>query len=168
MVEEACGLRLHLSRRSTTGYKGVVYIPEYRGTGTPMSKPYLVIGPRHERTVGGGGSSHNNRVYLGSYKTAVEGAVAFAQYVARGRARPAAHDLVSEAYGVKLHLSHRSSSGYEGVREHLPYEGYGGGRALPCCRTYAGRQDGPNDRLFRDGPRGGGRLCQIRPVAARV
>ena len=148
MVEEACGLRLHLSRRSTTGYKGVVYIPEYRGTGTPMSKPYLVIGPRHERIVGGGGSSHNNRVYLGSYKTAVEGAVAFAQYVARGRARPAAHDLVSEAYGVKLHLSHRSSSGYEGVREHLPYEGYVGVARYRAVAPMRGGKMGPTIGYF--------------------
>jgi len=64
VVEEAEGLRLHLSSTSNSGYRGVTY---YNG----KPKPYLA------RYYQGG----NNHLYLGMFSTAVEAAVSYARHV---------------------------------------------------------------------------------------
>ena len=66
-VEEAEGLRLHLSSKSITGYRGVTY---YNG----KAKPYLA---RYYQ----GGNNTNNFLYLGCFATAVEAAVSYARHV---------------------------------------------------------------------------------------
>ena len=65
VVREAEGLQLHLSARSSTGYRGVSY--DARKTGL-QAKAYLA-------------KTGKARVYLGSFATAVEAAVCFARYM---------------------------------------------------------------------------------------
>ena len=60
MVEEAEGLRLHLSSKSSTGYKGVSYAP------LAALKPYSCKASRTSE-------------YLGTFATAVEAAVCYAR-----------------------------------------------------------------------------------------
>ncbi|EOD31629.1 Hypothetical protein EMIHUDRAFT_231600 [Emiliania huxleyi CCMP1516] len=91
-VAEAEGLRLHLSS-SSTGYLAV-----YEQSGRFQAQ-HRVDG-RH--------------VYVGLFDTAVEAAVAYAKAV--GEYQPPT--VATEAEGLRLHLSSRSSTGYRGVYEH--------------------------------------------------
>ncbi len=87
-------------------------------------KPYQAFGPRDAET--------GVKPCLGGYRTAVDAAVAYAHYVrvlreteatAAGGGADATHPCFSvpaEADGMKLHLSHRSQTGYEGVRRFQP------------------------------------------------
>lgn len=86
----ADGLRLHLSNRSDTGYRGV----------------YATVG---ESLMPEGFKAQYNHNYLGNYDTAVEAAVAYAQHVGE------APDVAAEAEGVSLHLSGRNTTGYLNV-----------------------------------------------------
>eukprot|EP00900_Chrysochromulina_parva_P009663 jgi/Chrpa1/18699/Chrysochromulina_OHIO_Genome00022198-RA len=106
MVTEAEGLRLHLSPRSSTGYLGVHRRPNHP-SGQPRAKPFEA---RYKRD--------GRRVYLGHFTTAVEAAVAYARCIARDGEAAGEADaagMVTEAEGLRLHLSPRSSSGYRGV-----------------------------------------------------
>ena len=136
VATEAEGLRLHLSSRGRTGYKGV-YI--HRGLMTPAQRmdapPRVVLGLPFFAQVDGRPAQG-----LGSYATAVEAAVAYARAVgeytppppppaaAEPAAAPAAAEpttqapvtqapVAAKAEGVRLHLSSRSSTGYLGVRK---------------------------------------------------
>jgi len=91
VATEAEGLRLHLSSSSATGYKGVVSSSHGRF--------------RAQRTVG------RSNVILGVFGTAVEAALAYARSVGEYDS-PA---VVAEAEGMRLHLSDRSATGYQGV-----------------------------------------------------
>ena len=68
VAHEACGLLLHLSKKSKTGYKGVTYLPHISG-----SNPYRAeSGSKRDRPTARGR-------YIGVYRTAVEAAVAYAR-----------------------------------------------------------------------------------------
>jgi len=102
VAAEAEGLRLHLSSITSTGYKGV-HADRSRF--------------RAEHRMGG------KQVYLGTFDTAVEAAVAYARAVGAYQPPTAATAgylaaLVEEAEGLRLHLSSSSSTGYKGVYEH--------------------------------------------------
>ena len=102
-VEEAGGCKLFLSAKSATGYVGVIEKPNGR---------FQV-----QRTVG------DKQVYIGTYGTAVEAAVAYARW--RQEEEPekleeeqgpdeawaAARRLATEADGYRLHLSRKSATG---------------------------------------------------------
>ncbi|EOD34401.1 hypothetical protein EMIHUDRAFT_98774, partial [Emiliania huxleyi CCMP1516] len=93
LVTEAEGLQLHLSSSTSTGYSGV------RADRSRF---------KAQRRVGG------RMVYLGSFATAVEAAVAYAR--AGGEYQPPAPPTVAtEAEGLRLHLSSSSSTGYKNV-----------------------------------------------------
>ncbi|EOD18258.1 hypothetical protein EMIHUDRAFT_349937, partial [Emiliania huxleyi CCMP1516] len=104
LVAEAEGLRLHLSRTNSTGYKGVKRL--YNG--------------RFQ-------AEHGRHDYIGCFGSAVEAAVAYARAVgeyqpptvaaeaAEGRAEAEAAAVVAEAEGVRLHLSSSNSTGYKCV-----------------------------------------------------
>jgi len=84
-------MQLHLSSSSATGYKGVVSSSHGRF--------------RAQRAVG------RSNVILGVFDTAVEAALAYARSVGEYDS-PA---VVAEAEGMRLHLSSRSATGYQGV-----------------------------------------------------
>ena len=109
VVEEAGGFKLHLSRKNSTGYRGV----------------YLQQGHFKARLMSGG-----KQIYLGGFDTAVEAAMAYAQHVGGTELEEEAEqeeeeevvveaeaeaEVVKEADGFKLHLSSQSSTGYRGV-----------------------------------------------------
>ena len=85
VVSYAEGLQLYLSPSNATGYQSVT-------------------------KVGGRFSLVCKGVHLGMFATAVEAAVAYARHVG-----PPPQVAVSEAEGLKLHLSVKSSTGYRGV-----------------------------------------------------
>ena len=101
LVTEAQGLKLHLSNRSnnTTGYRGVSFEPEksvFR-------------------------ASAGNARLPGSFRTAVEAAVAVAKHLQEKEEVIGADEeeeeeedteLVTQAEGLKLHLSSKSRTGY--------------------------------------------------------
>jgi len=107
VATEAEGLRLHLSRRASTGYKGVcLQKGRFRASCT-----------RDGRSL-----------FLGYFDSAVEAAVAYALAVGEaaaeegdeeegGEGEQESEGPVTEAEGLRLHLSSRSSSGYKGVRQ---------------------------------------------------
>ena len=133
VATEAEGLRLHLSSRNRTGYKGVHIHKWLMASAERMdAPPRVLLGLPFFAQVG--------RNVLGSYATAVEAAVAYARAVgeytppppppaaAEPAAAPAAAEpttqipvtqapVAAEAEGVRLHLSSRSSTGYLGVRK---------------------------------------------------
>lgn len=113
------GMLLHRSRNSETGYAGVIRL---KITPLPFSdRPYLALGPRNATT--------GVKPLLGYFRTAEEGAVAFARHIqslddsllskagTKGSSASCFH-VAPTAEGMQLHLSHRSSTGYEGVRLH--------------------------------------------------
>ena len=67
-VTESNGFKLHLSSRNSTGYAGINYQPQARGT-----RPYQA-----QRKVNG------KQQHIGYYATAVEAAVVYARRHARG------------------------------------------------------------------------------------
>ena len=67
LVTESSGFKLIMSSRSGTGYKGVGILPQANAR-----KPYNVRGPGPETR------------HIGSFATAVEGAVAYARFVRQG------------------------------------------------------------------------------------
>jgi hypothetical protein len=71
VVEEAEGLRLHLSSSNATGYKCVCHAPN-----SSQSRPYRVRSGDPKA-----GREGSLRVNLGSFTTAVEAAVSYARYV---------------------------------------------------------------------------------------
>ena len=91
VVEEAGGVRLHLSSRNATGYMGV----------RNHSGRFQAEGP--------------GRVYLGVFDTPVDAAVAYAQSV--GESQPPPPAVATEAEGLRLRLSSSNSSGYMGVHK---------------------------------------------------
>ena len=106
-VTEAPLRRLHFSARSGTGYRGV-------SRNLQQSNQYDVKAT----------DDKGNDVYLGSYATALEGAIAYAEYKADpkgfldARQREAAEKLkgvARSANGLTLHRSAKSRSGYKGV-----------------------------------------------------
>eukprot|EP00900_Chrysochromulina_parva_P012785 jgi/Chrpa1/21507/Chrysochromulina_OHIO_Genome00025727-RA len=106
IVTEAEGLRLHLSPQSSTGYLRVIRRPNHP-SGQPRAKPFQVQYRRDGR-----------HVSLGYFATAVEAAVAYARHMARDGESAGEADaagMVTEAEGLRLHLSPRSSTGYLGV-----------------------------------------------------
>ena len=112
IVRQAEGFSLHLSMRSTTGYRGVRHTPS-----ACPNKPYQSRGPQPEKKC------------LGYFETAVEAAVAYARHletndleteVVSSQKRPdLVRHVVSEANGLALYLSSASASGYLGV-QHRP------------------------------------------------
>ena len=114
---EVDGIKLHLSTKSTTGYRGVSYKPSANS-----SKPYQSVGP------------HPEGRHLGYFTTALDAARAFANYVrspdqykaneqlaaiaatATNRQMLRDRGVLAEAQGYELHLSNNSKSGYVGVR----------------------------------------------------
>ena len=108
VVTEADGLRLHVSSVNSTGYR-CVYASD---SGRFQAR----------RDVDG------RDVFLGTYATAVEAAVAYARAVGEapvagevgGVACEAA--VVSEAGGMRLHLSRRASTGHRAVCPRVPRE----------------------------------------------
>ena len=112
-VAVAKGLRLHLSRRSLTGYKGVALSADAGGL-------YHAFSPR---------TTDGQKIYIGSFKTPTEAAIAYAKHVKRcsqgeggvaGAMATAFESAVAHAEGMDLHLSRQSASGYEGVRVWRP------------------------------------------------
>ena len=113
VAAEAEGLRLHLSSSSSTGYKGV-----------------------YEHASGRFKAQHRageRMVYLGSFATAVEAAVAYAR--AAGEYQPPA--VVTEAEGQRQRLSSSNATGYMGVYTATAWGGrfqasrcYNGGRQV--------------------------------------
>ena len=104
-------LRLHKSLRSSTGYKNVVYMPTCQ-----VAKPYACFSVRDPTT--------SQKRVLGCYRTAVEAAVVFAKYIKHlhqlenpDSSEMACEEVATEAEGMELHTSHRSVTGYEGVRK---------------------------------------------------
>ena len=100
LMTEAEGLRLHLSSSSSTGYKGVW--EQHPGT----------FVARH--------SVDGRTCRLGTFGMAVEAAVAYAKAVGEAEAAgtaavSAAAPLVTEAEGLRLHLSSSNATGYENV-----------------------------------------------------
>ena len=131
---EAEGVELHVSARSSTGYRGVAYYPGSRAT----SKPYQAFGPGREKK------------FLGCFSTAVEAAVAYANFVAAPKAAPKVETTVRpqhlprEAEGITLHMSARNTTtGYKGVTfnaqiQSKPFQTYGPGpqnKFLGCFAT---------------------------------
>ena len=96
VVEEAEGLKLHLSSKSSSGYLGVYKCPRDNGT-------YEARDTRNSEFKS-----------LGIYDSALEAAVAYARRVGPPKEF---EGLVQEAEGFHLHLSRRSNSttGYTGV-----------------------------------------------------
>jgi len=101
IVSEAEDMQLYLSAKCSFGYKGVV-----RDRRPNRTNPFEAYIRRDGR-----------QVFLGSFATAVEAAVAYAKHVAGIEAQQVKQTgIVSEVEGMKLHLSARSSStGYKGV-----------------------------------------------------
>mgnify|MGYP000874477695 FL=1 len=135
MVTEAEGLRLHLSPQSNTGYLHVIRLPN-NPSGQPPAKPFQAKYKRDGR-----------HVSLGCFTTAVEAAVAYARHIARDgeAAREAdAAGMVTEAEGLRLHLSRNSSTGYRRVHRR-PNNPSGQPRAKPFQVQY--RRDGRNVSL---------------------
>ena len=116
VVKQVNGLKLRLSNRGTTGYLGV-----YRNPEASQAKPFQALLRR-----GGRGVS------LGYHTTAVEAAVAVARYLSEvakeedgseaesevqegEEAKEAEEEAVTEAKGLKLHLSTKGTTGYYGV-----------------------------------------------------
>ena len=97
LAVSAEGLRLHLSSRSSTGYKGVHI--------KPSSGRFQA-----QQTVKGRSTS------IGVFDSAVEAAVAYARAVGEYQPRPPPAAVVVPE-GLCLHHS-ISSSGYKGVKEH--------------------------------------------------
>jgi len=97
LAVSAEGLRLHLSSRSSTGYKGVHI--------KPSSGRFQA-----QQTVKGRSTS------IGVFDSAVEAAVAYARAVGEYQPRPPPAAVVVPE-GLRLHHS-ISSSGYKGVKEH--------------------------------------------------
>ena len=96
-VTEAAGYQLYLSDRTATGYRGVRWA---KGRG------YQVNMRIDGRTRG-----------LGIYETAVEAAIAYAKAAAAQATKVSETqgNVVKEAEGMNLHLSHESPTGYLGV-----------------------------------------------------
>ena len=93
------GLRLHLSSRSSTGYAAVVKRAHGR-----FEASHKVDGRRN--------------VYLGTFDTAVDAAVAYARTVGEYQA-PATPAVATEAdAGLRLHVSSSSNTGYTCVSKH--------------------------------------------------
>lgn len=118
VAREVDGVELHLSTKSTTGYRGVSYKPLANS-----SRPYQAVGPQPEGK------------HLGYFTTAVDAARAYADFVRsptqykanEQRAAVAATEtamqalrergIVTEARGYQLHLStNNAKTGYLGVR----------------------------------------------------
>ncbi|EOD14494.1 hypothetical protein EMIHUDRAFT_196857 [Emiliania huxleyi CCMP1516] len=116
VVTRAEGLRLYLSSSNSTGYKGV----RKGGRGVRFQAA---------QSAGGG-----KQVHLGYFATAVEAAVAYAR--AAGECQPPA--VVTEAEGLRLHLSSSNATGYMGV-----YTATAWGGRFQASRCYnGGRQVG--------------------------
>ena len=75
---EAEGLRLHLSAKSATGYKGVIHCPSMK------ARPYKAMGPGRDGA------------FLGYFATAVEAAVCYARHLADSAA--ARHAATTDAH----------------------------------------------------------------------
>ena len=88
---EVEGLRLHLSSSNRTGYTGVSKVASGRFKAT--------------QEVDG------RNVYLGTYDTAVQAAVAYARAIGTAPA------VAEAAEGVRLHLSSSNATGYRGVHK---------------------------------------------------
>jgi len=137
VIQEHNGIKLHLSTKNVTGYKGVSYKP----TAHP-SKPYQAVGPQPEGK------------HLGYFTSPLCAAEVYARYMLSPSSyetteRRAAEEATiqqvellkgrgveTEACGVKLHLSATRKSGYLGVRydKHHPNKPY---KAEAC---YAGKK----------------------------
>ena len=101
------GVLLHLSHRSASGYQGV------QRQNTLVENPWLALSPR---------LSTGQKEVIGYYPTALEAAVAYAEYVKALRSKNShvCYSNATEAEGIRLHLSHASMTGYKGVREYRP------------------------------------------------
>ena len=99
---EAPSVQLHLSMQSATGYRGVY------ASGGRFEARYQLNG---------------KHTYIGSFRTAVDAAVAYAEHVRAHMEAIGKDGLVREAEVLRLHLAeqghkgHESTTGYLGVRE---------------------------------------------------
>ena len=103
-LEEAEGLRLHLSSTNATGYKCV-----YHERNLNPSRPYRV------RTGDQRGSARV--VYLGSFATAVEAAVSYAQYVQSQQEAKQGEEEEQQQGGEQVGQQDESTEGAAGVPE---------------------------------------------------
>ena len=99
VLHEAGGVRLQMSLKSKTGYKGV-----WKKKGKEKFRA--------------SSNKYGETVHLGTYSTAVDAAQAVAHYEANeDHEEGAAPEVVTEAQGIRLHLSSTSSTGYKGVSQ---------------------------------------------------
>jgi len=97
VVAQAEGLHLHLSSRSSTGYKLV-----RKGEGCNAGRFRVEYKARGQT------------IWLGDFDSAVEAAVAYARAVGEAP-EPQAPTVATESEGLQLHLSDKNSTGYKGV-----------------------------------------------------
>lgn len=116
--DSVLGVPLHKSRRSSSGYAGV-----WRS-----AYPYHPHGSTVFYAFSTRGSTAGQKEQLGAFPSAVEAAVAVSRHMRSVLAKagypsdlshPCYH-VPAEAQGVKLFRSHRSATGYEGVRVWRP------------------------------------------------
>ena len=124
-AEDAEGLRLHLSARNQTGFRGVFRVDSATDEGVKLFRA---------RVQRGGRDTH-----LGCYATARQAAVAYARYVSSVAVEEEAdgeeaereaeeeavreaeeeeaetEELAAESDGLRLHLSTKAQTGYQGV-----------------------------------------------------
>ena len=123
LVTEAEGLKLHLSSNSATGYRGV-YLSKGR---------YTCI------------TSRRAMHYLGRFDTALEAAACYARHMQgdtasrRVDADSDSTESVTEAEGVKLHVSSRTASGYKGV--YITNNGFKASRCVNGTLLHLGNFD---------------------------
>ena len=105
VVVEVDGLRLHLSETSSTGYRGVKF--ESSNFTADFKVEACALRQREDRL----------------FETAVEAAVAYARRFAQHEAKLASEAaaaavarIATEAEGLRLHLSSKTSTGYLGVK----------------------------------------------------
>ena len=106
-LEEAEGLRLHLSSTNATGYKCVCHEPH-----SSQSRPYRVRAgdPR-------AGREGSLRVNLGNFATAVEAAVSYAQYVQSQQEAKQGEEEEEQQGGEQVGQQVESAEGAAGVPE---------------------------------------------------